>query len=64
LIDERQGRRQARQLHLAVTGTLGILERAARMGKIDLALALERLEATNFRLSPALRDAALRRLTT
>jgi predicted nucleic acid-binding protein len=62
LIDERRGRRYATDLNLQVTGTLGILEEAARLGKVDLLLALKKLEATNFRLSPSLRNDALRRL--
>lgn len=61
LIDETEGRLQARKLQLKVKGTLGILEQAARLGKVHLPFALKKLEATNFRLSPALRDAALSR---
>jgi predicted nucleic acid-binding protein len=62
LMDEFAGRHQAIKLQLKVRGTLGILEQAARLGKVDLPLSLKKLEGTNFRLSPALRDAALRRL--
>jgi hypothetical protein len=61
LMDEADGRRQAERLHLEVRGTLGILERAARLGKIDLRNALSKLEETNFRMSPAVRAAFLQR---
>ena len=43
----------------AVTGTLGVLDRAARRGLIDLAAALTRLKATNFRCRPEIMDALL-----
>jgi predicted nucleic acid-binding protein len=46
---------------LAVTGTLGVLELAARRGLIDLASALTRLKTTNFRYPPAMMDALLAR---
>jgi predicted nucleic acid-binding protein len=44
-----------------VTGTLGILELAARNGLTDLALAIERLRQTNFRRPDTLLDDLLRR---
>src|SRR5262245_24640113 len=37
LLDERRGRRVARDLGLAVSGTLGVLDLAARRGLVDLA---------------------------
>jgi hypothetical protein len=46
LMDDREGVGIARVRGLAVTGTLGVLDLAARRGLIDLAAALERLEAT------------------
>lgn len=61
LMDEADGRRQAEKLHLQVRGTLGILERGARLGKTNLRSALSKLEQTNFRLSPAVRAALLQR---
>jgi predicted nucleic acid-binding protein len=61
LIDEADGRRQAERLHLEVRGTLGILERAAKLGKINFREALTKLEQTNFRVSPVVRTAFLRR---
>ena len=61
LIDELEGRQQAERFHLEVRGTLGILERGAKLGKINFRQALSRLEQTSFRISPALRKAFLQR---
>ncbi len=61
LIDEVDGRRQAERLHLEVRGTLGILERAAKLGRINFREALSKLQQTNFRVSPAVRTAFLKR---
>jgi len=61
LIDEADGRRQAERLHLEVRGTLGILERGAHLGRVDLRRALSKLEQTTFRMSPAVRTALLAR---
>jgi predicted nucleic acid-binding protein len=54
LLDERRGRRVARNLGLVVSGTLGVLDLAARRGLVDFADALERLERTTFRATPRL----------
>ena len=61
LMDDRAGVEVARRQGLAVTGTLGVLELAARRGLIDLPSALTRLKTTNFRYSPAMMDALLAR---
>jgi Domain of unknown function (DUF3368) len=61
LIDEADGRQQAEKLHLEVRGTLGILEHAAKLGKINFRQALKKLEQTNFRVSPVVRTAFLKR---
>src|SRR5262249_54027531 len=61
LMDDRAGVAVARQNGLAVTGTLGVLELAARRGLIDLGSALSRLKATNFRYPPEIMDALLAR---
>jgi predicted nucleic acid-binding protein len=54
LLDERRARQAAISRGLAVTGTLGLLEVAARRGLIDLTIALTRLQQTTFRVSPRL----------
>jgi predicted nucleic acid-binding protein len=49
LIDDEDGVLVARSKGLEVTGTLGLLSRAAQRGLVDLADAFERLKRTNFR---------------
>lgn len=61
LIDDRAGVVAARARGLEVTGTLGLLDRAARRGLTDLASALAALRATNFRCRQDLLDALLAR---
>jgi predicted nucleic acid-binding protein len=60
LIDEEDGRREARQRSLTVLGTLGIRARAAEQELQDLPVALARLRATNFRMT----DTMIQRLLT
>jgi predicted nucleic acid-binding protein len=48
LIDEKDGRKAARQRGLHVVGTLGVLTRAAQLERIDLPQAIVRLKTTNF----------------
>jgi len=48
LIDERAGRQEAARLRIKVTGTLGILQEAARLGLLNLKSAIEDLRVTNF----------------
>jgi predicted nucleic acid-binding protein len=48
LMDDRDGVTVAGQQGLAVTGTLGVLDLAARRGLVNLAEAFERLKATSF----------------
>ena len=59
LMDDRAGVAVARQLGLAATGTLGVLDLAARRGLIDLANAFTCLKATSFRYRPEIMDALL-----
>jgi predicted nucleic acid-binding protein len=59
LMDDRVGVAAAYRHGLAVTGTLGVLDLAARRGLIDLAIAFARLKATNFRYPPEIMDALL-----
>jgi len=61
LIDDRAGVAAARTRGLEVIGTLGLLERAARLGLIDLRNALATLQATNFHARPALYERLLTR---
>ncbi len=52
LLDERKGRRAARERHLNVAGTIGVLDAAATRGLIRLSEALDALAGTSFRISP------------
>jgi predicted nucleic acid-binding protein len=61
LIDERAGVAAARAQGLEVLGTLGLLDRAARAGLIDLGGAVAALKATNFHARQSLFDALLAR---
>jgi predicted nucleic acid-binding protein len=49
LLDERDATIAARQLGLTVTGTLGVLDRAAALGWVDLPTMFARLAQTTFR---------------
>jgi predicted nucleic acid-binding protein len=49
LIDERHGATVARGKGLAVTGTIGVLDLAAKQGLLDLKEAFDRLKHTSFR---------------
>jgi predicted nucleic acid-binding protein len=59
LVDDRRGVRAALMQGLRVTGTLGVLDLAARRGLADFAQAVGQLRQTNFRVSPALLDSLL-----
>jgi predicted nucleic acid-binding protein len=59
LMDDRAGVAAAHALGFVVTGTLGLLARAARRGLIDLPAALDSLGRTNFRWTPSLRARVL-----
>src|SRR5262249_53485619 len=64
LMDDREGVGIARGRGLAVTGTLGVLDLAARRGLIDFAAAFERLKTTTFYYRQGLLDALLARHAT
>lgn len=59
LVDDRAGVAAALANGLGAIGTLGILDRAAQHGMVELDAAFTRLQATNFRYPPALLDALL-----
>ena len=61
LIDERDGRSAALARDLQITGTIGILQRAAEQDLLDLAEAFARIKQTDFWISPNLLDAELER---
>ncbi len=61
LMDDRKGVIAARGKGLRVTGTLGILELAAKDGLIDFPQAIARLRRTNFRSPDALLNALLKK---
>jgi predicted nucleic acid-binding protein len=61
LIDEKQGRSAALARQLRYTGTIGVLERAAAQGMVDLAEVYSRLKATDFWIKHHLLDDSLRR---
>jgi predicted nucleic acid-binding protein len=61
LMDERKGTRISLRKGFAVTGTLGILDLAARRGLIDLAESFDRLKTTNFRYRPVMLEDLLAR---
>jgi predicted nucleic acid-binding protein len=57
LIDERKGAAVALRKGFETTGTLGILDLAARRGLLDLTEAIGRLKYTNFRYRQEILDA-------
>lgn len=60
IIDELRGRRVARQRHLSVTGTLGVVRAAANQGLLDLSTTLQRLRQTNFHVAQQVLDRLIR----
>jgi predicted nucleic acid-binding protein len=61
LIDDRQGRREAKRRNLRVIGTLGVLAEAAAEGLIDLPMVVARLQQTSFYVAPDLLQSLLNR---
>jgi len=51
LVDDKQARQAALDLHLSITGTIGVLDQAARRNLIDLKSAIDELQKTNFHIS-------------
>ncbi len=60
LMDDAKGREAAIQLNLRIRGTIGILIQAAIAGFVNLEATFDRLEATNFHITAALRERAIR----
>jgi predicted nucleic acid-binding protein len=52
IIDDREGREEARRRGLRITGLLGVIRDAALRGYIDFDAAIQKLRNTDFRLSP------------
>jgi len=61
LIDDRAGTMAARTRGIAAMGTLGVLDRAAQRGLVDLTTAIAALRATNFHMRQDLLDLLLAR---
>lgn len=59
LMDDRAGVTAARARGLLAVGTLGLLQRGARRGLVDLSAAFGRLAATSFHVRRELLDALL-----
>ena len=60
LMDDRAGVTVALANGLAVLGTIGVLDRAARHGLVNFEAAISRLRATNFRYPAAILDTLLK----
>ena len=61
IIDDLKGRQVARQLGLAVTGTVGLIVKAKQEGIVTAVLPLlDALDACQFRIGSTLRGEALR----
>ena len=61
LMDDAEGRVVAKAVNLSVQGTLGVLERAARLGWCDFRRSLAMLDQTSFRMAPRTREMFIRR---
>lgn len=61
LIDERKGAAVALNKGFEIAGTLGVLDRAAVRGLVNLRDVLDGLKRTNFRYRPELIDALLKK---
>jgi predicted nucleic acid-binding protein len=52
IVDDREGRRIAKERGIPVIGTLGVLKEAAAMGFVDLRDCVARLQTTTFYVAP------------
>jgi predicted nucleic acid-binding protein len=62
LIDDHDGREEAKHRRLHITGTLGVLGTAHLAGLVNFETALEQLRHTNFYISDAVVDGLRQRL--
>jgi predicted nucleic acid-binding protein len=61
ILDDFKARKLAQSFGLSVTGTLGVLMKAKRLGKISsMKVMIKKLKDANFRISPALEKSVLR----
>ena len=60
IIDDKAGRKSAKQRGLNVTGLLGVLKLASTKNLVDFTTAIEQLKATDFRVSPSLLQSLLK----
>ncbi len=51
LVDDKQARQAAANLGIAITGILGVLDRAARRDLVNLKAAFDNLQKTNFHIA-------------
>jgi predicted nucleic acid-binding protein len=61
IMDDRSARDEANKRNLPVVGTLGVLERAAELGRVDFPQALTQLKQTSFYISESLEKSFLAR---
>lgn len=62
VLDDLKGRKEAERLGFRITGTLGILFKAKKVGLIpDLKSYVEKLKGVGFRLSPQIEEEILRK---
>lgn len=61
LMDDRKGVKEAEGKGLIVTGTLGVLDRAAELGMVDFGEAIKKLERSSFRRPEALLNSLLKK---
>jgi predicted nucleic acid-binding protein len=61
IIDDLKGRKLAKKLSISITGTLGLILNAKRQGVIPLIRPVfEKIQLTNFRISPILMENILK----
>ena len=62
ILDDLKGRKEAAKLGFKITGTLGILYKAKKVGLIpELKYYIEKLKVVGFRLSPKIEEEILRK---